>query len=120
MLPRLQQLYRQTLAPQLPGADQAGEAGTHHHHINQLINQLINRGIRHGGTSVTAGNGEKMAIGLPLLLKKPATGNGHGAADDTAVSSFPVGETVTLPLYLAGALQREPVCIAARGQALAA
>ena len=44
VLPRLQQLYRQTLARQLPGADQAGKAGTHHHHINQRIN----RGIRHG------------------------------------------------------------------------
>jgi len=39
-----------------------------------------------------------MAIGLPFLLIKPATGNGHGAADDTAVSSFTAGETVTLPL----------------------
>jgi hypothetical protein len=43
-LARLQHLHRQPLAPQLPGADQAGEAGAHHHHINQDIN----RGIRHG------------------------------------------------------------------------
>ena len=42
-LPRLQHLHRQPLARQLPGADQAGEAGTHHHHISQSIN----RGIRH-------------------------------------------------------------------------
>jgi hypothetical protein len=61
-----------------------------------------------------------MVISLPLLLKKPATGNGHGAADDTAVSSFTAGETVTLPPYLTGALQREPVCLTARGHAFAA
>jgi hypothetical protein len=48
-----------------------------------------------------------MAIGLPFLLIKPATGNGHGPADDTALSGFKGGETVILPLYLTGALQRE-------------
>jgi hypothetical protein len=35
---------------------------------------------------------------LAVFAQKPATGNGHGAADDTAVSSFTAGETVTLPL----------------------
>ena len=47
-LARLQHLHRQPLAPQLPGADQPGEAGAHHHHISQLIDPAINRGIRHG------------------------------------------------------------------------